>query len=249
MKTTLFVGAGGIEQGWLPVRAAVERTVARYRGGDLNAVFASIVYQLRWLTVQLAKQDGDLRQRMQQKFDTLYSKYRDLKVAIAEELIRATEAGLIRVRPTFEAVLRRLCPGADLAIVTTNWDLCLARAVGDRFPPVYLHGNVLDPESLYLPTEGIEEAYREPLERTVALGRVAGQTMRRLEETGRLVLYGLSLSPLDAELCIVLAEGFHGTENPKEVIVVDLDPQTVVARLRYFVDVEPYCFTPEQVAG
>ena len=186
-----------------------------------------------------------------------------LKEAIAEEIAKAEEAALIRLRDDATGIAERFVRG-ELNLITTNWDLTLeSHAATSGHPTCYIHGNIRAPGSLYLPTEAIVESYRadlleehdeageEPTDRpeeSTLHGDMAAHAMLRLQESERLIVWGLSLSPLDPELGIVFSDGFHGTSNPNVAVIVDKNPEGVRDRLRFYLpNLEPYCFHPTEL--
>jgi hypothetical protein len=68
-----------------------------------------------------------------------------------------------------------------------------------------LHGRLSEPESLYLPSEMRCEPYRDK-PATRALDALHAAAMCHLERADRMVVYGVSLSPLDVELAFALGE-------------------------------------------
>lgn len=240
MNTTFLVGNGIIEVGWEPVKRAIKETFESCPEQDPNFAFANLIYQLRWLKLQASTRSKEFQDMLESRL----LKYKELKNNISNEICKASDSGLMKVRPEFKRSLDRFARG-DTRIATTNWDLLLEPYIDscvDR--PIYIHGNVEEPASLYLPTETIEEPYRDKPDSGLHASR-AGDLMSVLQKTDRLVVYGLSLSPLDVELGLLIVGGFHETSLPTEVIVIDPNHELVAERLHYLgIRNIPNCYEP-----
>lgn len=227
-----LVGNGAVTNGWAPVRRAMLKVGHKVPPEDENFVFAEWVFLGRWLAKKAKdpKQPGPRRHKLQQKLEWWRNEMRRLRDAISRELELAEREGEVTLRPHVSAVARQFPPAA---VITTNWDMTLAPFVqGWQADLVSLHGDRRRSNILYLPTETIEEPYREDDDHE-ELGSRVGRAMRLLQDATDLVVFGLSLSPLDAELSVAVRDGFHGTDNPKRVRVIDANPNPVVGRLRY----------------
>lgn len=73
---------------------------------------------------------------------------------------------------------------------------------------VHLDGDVQRPDCIYLPTETSYEGHRSS-EANQYIGRFTGTAWQVIQRTQQLCIYGLSLSPLDAELSWVLQVGME----------------------------------------
>jgi hypothetical protein len=269
-KSALIVGAGAVQQAWSPVIRALQPDFDFPIDGDsANSFFARLVYLLRWW---YSSPDNELT-RTNQKQHLEY--LNDLKLRIAQELADAQSAGELAVRPQFYDVIDHfLVPNrnknASFMLVNTNWDTVADEATrshlikthdGEVYP-LHIHGSVDDHRLLYLPSELTKEPYRTPDE-DQKIGGIHGSIMRGLEDASRVVIYGLSLSPLDAELLQTLAAGFSN-DNLKEVHVVVPDHKLVAGRVRLLLDPrrtvklighdidnlsEETVYTPSEVAG
>ena len=244
MNTTFIVGNGAVEGGWEPIKRAIYQTFGKCPDRVPNLVFANLTYQLRWLKYQSQKGNSDATTLFNQRYQT----YEKLKNNICCEIKKACQCGLMRIRDEFNRASQRFAQG-DICIATTNWDLLLKPYLKAQVNKlIYVHGNVSHPGSLYLPTESIVEPYRSGSVESCLHGGIAGGLMSVLQNTNRLVIYGLSLSPLDVELGLVICDGFHNTRLPDEVIVIDVYPSLVVDRLQYLGIAEvPNCYHPKEI--
>jgi hypothetical protein len=102
----------------------------------------------------------------------------------------------------------------------------------------YLHGTYS--VGLYLPGEVIDEPYRGPDNRSEFLSS-AVSTVHELRDASRLVVYGLSISPLDAELGFLLQAAARQRKQPfAEVFVVDPNHKEVIQTLRVHLGSQNY---------
>jgi hypothetical protein len=110
--------------------------------------------------------------------------------------------------------------GENIHIFTTNWDQTVDRALKQYGLSVtHLHGSTEEGKTLYLPTEIVDEPYRNSDERRT-LFKSLYSLIEAVEKSQRLVLYGLSLSALDVELATGLATDPEGTK-PKQLVIID----------------------------
>jgi hypothetical protein len=79
-----------------------------------------------------------------------------------------------------------------------------------------------------------KEPYREPAEE-LNIGGTHGSIWRGLEGAHRAVVYGLSISPLDAELAQTLACGWSN-ENLREIDIIAPDHAVIAQRVNLLLD-------------
>jgi hypothetical protein len=219
-----------------------------------NAFLSRLVYLLRWFNS--GRQIGESAARAREYHFDVYS---SVCAAIRSELVAAEETGEISVRPEFSAVMDQLVvPGlGQLMLVNLNWDTVVDLVVQSHLSrthignqnSLHVHGCASQGDALYLPSELTQEPYRS-VDEDAAIGTLHGQIMWSLEKAERVVLYGLSLDPLDAELAQILASGW---DNPslKEIHIVNPDHELVVGRVRLLLNpersVEVVCHDPSVV--
>lgn len=257
-KATCIIGTGAVEGAWDPVLSAV-RDIAEFRHVETpdgaNAAMARLVFLARnietWKQAEVGDDRGDLaKENVAQVMGQLRSR-------ISENLKRAHGAGTVRVRHAFRRVIREFLEReVDAAyFLTTNWDPAVEVALGDIEPsyrPMYIHGSTQDPSCMHLPAEVASEPYRTVVERDKSL-HLHRQVMNCVDESTHLVLYGLSLSPLDAELSQMIASGTHKSGILK-ITVVDPRFIEVIERVRSLIDltvsrVEIHGYDPDLPAG
>jgi hypothetical protein len=241
-KSVLIVGAGAVQHAWSPVIRAIQPDVNFLIDGDsANSFFARLIYLLRWW--YSFPDEEHTRTIQKQHLDYLNL----LKSRIAQELSDARNSGELAVRPQLYDVIDHLLvpdgnKNANFMLVNTNWDTVADEATrshlikthdGELYP-LHIHGSVDDHRLLYLPSELTREPYRTPGEEQ-QVGGIHNSIMRGLEDASRVVIYGLSLSPLDAELLQTLAAGFSN-DNLAEIHVVVPDHKLVAGRVRLLLD-------------
>lgn len=250
LKTLVLVGSGALDNAWGPVTAALKSQFPSLLEGEENTAFANLVFQMRWGALALQRAGGD---RDPQRLDELKTShdqtkalYTRLKADLAKRLKDASDSGSLRPRGSAQQVFTRFCKGQDAMVITTNWDT----TIEGPFPPSdqlgvqYLHGNVRQPTTLYLPTEAVDEPYRDLAVEGPYLDVVRKASLRAMDliaKCDRLVVYGLSISPLDAELGVVLAAGAQQRKSKfVAVVVVNPDPVPVLRRLQFFLGGQNY---------
>lgn len=233
-KTVLMIGAGAVEGGWDAVHAALRRIYPHVTRPACELAFASTVHRLRWLA-HSARSPAD-----KAGFARAMLNYERLKVCIAEELTKALTDGRLSFRKYGRELLTRLRgESPDLKIITTNWDKTLDAEIPEplgEMGRLYLHGIATTPSTLYLPTEALDEVYRD--------GKTARElrSMRNahllaatwIRNCDRLAIYGLSLSPLDPELGMVTAAGFFQRRKPCAIEIHDINPGQVGSNLEFY---------------
>jgi hypothetical protein len=236
----LLAGAGAVVGAWDPVMRALKPFVDFPLTVDgANSYLARLVYLARWFSSDFYNSE-------------LHKPYRDVtlehmiqvKQAIASELAAAEAAGEITHRVTLEPVVRELILSFStrFMVVTTNWDTVVPNAMrkilrtayeGELYPQ-HIHGSVADPSTLYLPSEITQELYRKP-EEDKHIGTVHGNVWRNLEQAQRVILYGLSIDPLDAELGQTLAAGWSRSKV-EMILIVNPHHSLVAHRVNLLLD-------------
>jgi hypothetical protein len=234
-RCALIAGAGAVAGAWTPVLRALQRFVdfpLTVDGG--NSFLARAVYLARWFSSPFYDSQPHSQYR-----DAALKGLRDVKQAIASELISAEMAGEITHRASLEHILKRMMLpfSASMLFVTTNWDTIVPKAISEimrpdwdfTFQPLHIHGTAADPSTLYLPSEVTQERYRQPDE-DQKIGTMHGRVWKNLEVANRVTLYGLAIDPLDAELGQTLAAGWSNS-NLEEVFIVNPHHSVVAHRV------------------
>jgi hypothetical protein len=237
--SVLLVGGGAIENSWDPVRQALLKFFRDLPNGEENSAFATVVYELRHLA--LATNAGILVTGVRDwwavrgKLSSALEEYDALKAEIATRLSGAGVTGEIRPRSFLGNALKPvLAASGEYIVVTTNWDTTLTSVFpSDRV--FHIHGDIDDPDSLYLPMEQAWEPYRRYSKSYRSQPRHYGRLTHGnwlVSRTRTLFVTGLSLSPLDAELN-TLVRSMAYPKGIDTVVVIDPSPESVMRKLEF----------------
>jgi hypothetical protein len=234
----LLIGAGAVENAWLPITRALQPGFKhKVTAEGASTILANLVYQLRWYS-------GHPDQKfVQKRLDTLKDYISEVRSNICRELLASEKSGEIRARPVlFDIVKKFLLPNCkQFMVVSTNWDTVVDEALmnsklfetsigGFSFKVAHLHGSVLDSKTIYLPTEVTQEPYRSKDEEE-EIGTLHGSIMRALELSHSVILFGLSLSPLDAELTQTISSGWD-SKKLRMIKIIDPNHEIVADRIK-----------------
>lgn len=179
---------------------------------------------------------------------------------MCDALNLAQKAGILKPRKEFAALLDKfvLCNPTNLfGFVTTNWETVIAaeadRWVKEKYLDIesakvfHIHGSIEAHENLYLPSETSMENYRSDAENH-KLGYDHFTTYQFISEANVIILYGISLDPLDAELNHLLSGAFTKGNSIKEVIIINPEHQKIRKRVKLLLfprkDISIRCFEP-----
>jgi hypothetical protein len=122
--------------------------------------------------------------------------------------------------------------------------------VGQTLKCFHIHGSVEFPEHLYLPSETTQENYRSNAENK-DFGLNHFKTIQFLEQANQILIYGLSLDPLDAELSQVLSGIGLAHNDLIEIIIVNPDYERIKNRVKVLLyprmNIKIRCFSPEEL--
>lgn len=231
-RVTCLIGTGAVRGAWEPVLDAVRADGNTVTDSDAaNCLMARVVFLARWACSKMFKDCGGTAEERRQVVEELTN----LTTRIAERLQRAEACGRLSMQPEFRDIVERFVVDHEdeFAFITTTWDGTVERAlreVDSRFAAGHLHGRSTAGSQLYLPTEVAAEPYRdESTQRDLTLRHRVLQD--RVHQSAKLVIYGLSLSPLDAEVAQMLASGMHESASFREIVIVDPNHRLVATRL------------------
>jgi hypothetical protein len=230
---TLFVGAGAVKNAWAPIIKAMQPEYFKQRLSVDGATsgLSRLVYNLRWFS----NNPGDALDKCRKILE-------NTKVGICEEIKIAQEKDEISVRDEFWNIIEQitLSDCKRLMIVSTNWDTVVEDAI-NTIPKIkemfgnrklfaaHLHGVYLDPTTIYLPTEMVEEPYRTDHERQI-LGSIHAAVMQATVIAQTIIFYGLSISPLDAELTQIVGACMNN-DNIQSIKIMDPSHKIVAERI------------------
>lgn len=231
----LFVGAGAVNNAWVPIVRAMQphyfKNALSMDGA--NSGLARLVYNLRWFS----NNQGE-------GFEKVKEIYLSSKIKICEQIKIAQQNGEIFIRKEFASILEEIinCDCSKLMVVSTNWDTIVEDVINadpeirrrfDKIVSAHIHGTYLDPNNIYLPTEIIEEPYRSDDERQF-LGTYHAAVMQAAAFAHTIIIYGLSISPLDAELTQIIGACLH-YPGIKAVKIIDPNHSTVAERVNLLI--------------
>ncbi len=246
--TVFLVGTGSQIGSWAPIYAAIRRALGEgfpEKQGDLpegdDPILTDVTnfHLARWVAQQrtfwrLAHDPLEpKRAKAAAVYELIDGIEKKFKAAMSDELLRATQAGALRLRPEFIEMFKRLPREGSVAFVTANWDTVLenwVRTWTEKPLVQYLHGSVAAPNLMLLPGENIHEDYR-PREERKQLDAMLNK-WGYFDRARRIIIYGLSLSPLDAELSILLGMGFADSIGGEIWIVNPAEGKTVQRRVQ-----------------
>jgi hypothetical protein len=231
-------GAGAVENAWNPILELLKPYFCIEPDIDIaNSFLARIVYLQRWYNHEQIKKMMNTEQI--QKFS---DENRLFKKAICDILIKASELNYLKPRESFHNIMRKYFNSKwnDFYICSTNWDKVIDKEIEKyldnesdlpikQYTTEHIHGSIDDPSFLYLPSEVVLEPYRS--EDDIGQLMVAHfRSIKTIESSSCVVIYGLSLSPLDAELTQILAAGFN-SEKLREIHIIDPNHEYVKKRV------------------
>lgn len=225
--SVFLFGSGAVEEdAWKPIIAAIQEhqpQAAVQDGPQANHYLTWWVYGQRLRALRTKKGGLSAETKAQQK--QLKDADRQLRRKIAEHLSRATTERTYRLRRRFLEVVEhsRWRGSAGVLYLTTNWDNLLEVTKGlSSKSVVHIHGDVTAPDCIYLPSETSHEAHRSR-ETNVRIGLLTGTAWQVIRDTRQLCIYGLSLSPLDAELSWIVQVGVEAhTRESLRIHLFDL---------------------------
>lgn len=220
-SAVFLVGAGAEEGAWPPVTKAIEASFPNGQSGVDSGLANFLMAKL--VAVQRAQhalqKDGAHGQ----------ADLCRLKCEIARRLDEAVTRGELRPRPDFLEVAQ--CPTWGRKVfLTTNWDASIKNALPNE-DILHIHGSTSDPATLYLPSDYAYDPIHPECTRTHMLC-AQDQCIEALWKATTIVIYGLSLDPLDGELAAICATGFRAKEPEKEklekIVIFDLQEKQKV---------------------
>lgn len=256
-KAVILVGAGAVENAWFPILNAFKILLGYEIDMDAaNCLFARYVYLLRFYSKLPNAQAID-----NLKIETEQVNF--IKKIICEQIEQAQNLGIIRPRQEFKKILNEFIfndVNNEFSLISTNWDTTIDNEADKIVQQVYLnvksskcfhiHGSIEFPHKLYLPSEMSYENYRLNEENEKS-GYNHFLTIRILEQANQIILYGLSLDPLDAELSQVLNGACSANNNLREIIIINPDYDKIRNRVKVLLpnnnNIKIRCFLPENL--
>lgn len=251
----MLVGSGAVENAWEPILNCFRPINGHETDADsVNFLLAKSICALRLYS---KSPKGAVQLKEEQELVKL------TKEVIGDALKLAQNAGVLKPRKEFRAILDRFVlsnPSNLFGIVTTNWDTVIDkeadRWVKDKYYNIesakvfHIHGSIEAHEHLYLPSETSMENYRSD-EENYKIGYNHYTTYKFLSEANSLILYGISLDPLDAELTLLLNGAFTPETSIREVIIINPEYKKIRKRVKILLfrknNINIRCFHPENL--
>ncbi len=237
-SVALFVGAGAVENAWVPVSRALQQYYKPKMDADgCNMSLSQLVFNLRFFSNRKHREPYQ-----EEHLAALKEQLIVFRNSISYELMISQEKNEILARPELFEILEKyaIYNNKKFMFVSTNWDTVIDNAIlafcHKKFPnkeinlfPLHVHGSIYSTDHLYFPTEVTHEPYRADTE-IETLSTINASIMQGLELCERVIIYGLSLSPLDAELGMILTAGLDN-KKLKEVLIIDPMHELIAKRV------------------
>jgi hypothetical protein len=246
IDTVYLIGTGAEIGSWEPVLEAIQALEVEGIGDPRQVAhpesavsyFGTLIH-LRREMLRIAALPGletDEASSFRKKAEDLGTAHAELKEGIAAKLVATTALGTLRLRDGFVSFVN--AHRGTRAFLTTNWDLLLEDALTlsgkDPKKVVHLHGDVNDSRTMLLPGEIMGEPYRNDAE-AEAMQQKLETKWGVLEAAKCFVIYGHSLSGIEAELRLLLQLGFSGQAKRPGIKIVSAssqDSNLIALRLR-----------------
>jgi hypothetical protein len=250
----LIVGAGAVENAWLPIYKSFQNVFSSSinNADSANFQFTRLVYLLRFYSA------SKFAETTKDALEYTKKKVVELKHEIVKQLSVAQQNQELKIRTHFETLLMNFIFKDEIkfAVISTNWDTIVNQAINNfaykigyenQINIFHLHGSIGSPNSLYLPSEITCENYR-----TVAEDKEHGinqaTLLTILKKANQIILYGISLDPLDAELNQTIFESLQN-DDLQEVIVINPDYKKVSNRVKLLLEesnknIKISCYNP-----
>lgn len=254
-KIVILVGAGAVENAWEPILNCFRPINVHETDADTaNFLFAKSICAMRLYS---KSPKGAIQLKEEQEL------VKNMKDVICDSLKLAQQKGILKPRKEFTAILDKFVLSNTnnlFGFVTTNWDTVIDveadRWVKEKYYDIakaqifHIHGSIATQKQLYLPSETSMENYRSD-EDNYKLGYNHFTTYQFLSEANSIILYGLSLDPLDAELSLLLNGALKQSKTIREIIIVNPKYSLVRKRIKILlfprIDVVIRCFDPENL--
>ena len=235
-KIAILVGAGAVENAWEPVLKSFRPMIGHETDADTaNCLFAKSICAMRLYS---KSPKGIVQLKEEQEL------VKSMKDVICDSLQLAQKGGELKPRKEFTAILDKFVlsnPNNLFGIVSTNWDTVIDAEADNWVKEKYyglesanvfhIHGSIDAHESIYLPSEISMENYRSE-EENYNLGYSHFAMSEFLREAYAIILYGLSLDPLDAELSLLLNGAFTQSKTLREIIIINPHYQLIRKRVK-----------------
>lgn len=238
----VMLGAGAVADSWEPVLDAIADKVPGRDPEAANVYFATLVQRLRF-TYAMSRRPG-VAPRHRHTYRTSFDEAMVERSAVTTTISNNLKTwGRNTLRPEAALIRERWLSDYRYSIVTTNWDFSATQLMSEDYTENCEGWNALHGTyeiGLYLPGEVIEESYRQQ-DNLHEFSTSALEATHQVRDAASLVLYGLSVSPLDTELGLILSAAARQRSLPfLEVVVVDPKHEQVIRNLRVHLGAQNY---------
>lgn len=254
-KIAILTGAGAVQNAWEPVLSCFRPI----NGAETDSDTANFLFAKSICALRLYSKSPKGMAQLNEERDMVNI----MKEIVCISLKNAQQTGMLKPREEFESILNTFVltnPDSLFGFVSTNWDTVIDDAadrwVKEKYYNIasskvfHIHGSIEQHEHIYLPSETSMENYRSDAEND-ALGYNHFATYQFLCEANTILLYGLSLDPLDAELCLLLNGTFQESKMIRDIIIINPDYQKVRKRVKALLfprtDIPIRCFDPKNL--
>jgi hypothetical protein len=250
----LIVGAGAVENAWLPIYKSFQNVFESSidDADSANFQFTRLVYLLRFYS---ASKFADTTKNA---LEIATRKVNDLKHEIVNQLNLAQLNQELKVRSHFETLLMNFIfkDKIKFAVLSTNWDTVVNEAInqiaekieyGRTIHTFHIHGSIEKPDCLYLPSEITCENYRS-VDEDKEHGTNQAISLGILKKANQIILYGISLDPLDAELNQTIFASLKN-KDLQEILIINPDFDKVSKRVKLLLqetnrNIKISCYNP-----
>lgn len=251
VDTVYLLGAGCVAGAWPLVLRATGRFAESTLDQDeltwwMTATTQYLHFFARWKSLedaQLERRFGEgdhsrTRDNLAAQMESDGRKHWELQKAIADEFHAAHDRNELSLKEPILELLAVHAGEGSTAILTTNWDLCIEKLLGENAKVIHLHGDIRRPSGMLLPGERLEEAFRDDTD-NAAITDAYWRATLLFGRARRIYVAGLSLSLLDAALGTLLGMACS-KKKPGKILVVNLpgDSERIARKIQLLVPAE-----------
>lgn len=227
-----LIGSGAIENAWEPVKRALKKFDPNYNEQfeTANFLMAKMVFQHQKLGKMYCEEKNEVsnynQKRIAEEFNAIEIQLTEFKKLLSAELKICSEEGITKLDLS---VLDKITRSNTEAIITTNWTTQELKVMNIE-NIISLHGNIDEPNFLYLPHASSDDRYAA--DRPNKLGAFHINSYNLLIEADSIVIWGLGFNPLDCELILLISEVFRYKEKHCKIFIYDKNPFEIKSKLQ-----------------
>lgn len=246
-NVTIIVGAGAVQNAWNPIIKALKYITKReFTADSANFYLARYVYLLKFYSFDGYKGNKSKIREIKDFINLM-------KEEICNEIRISHKESEIKPQKEFNEIVEKFLINEKFKsfLISTNWDNVIDVEINKKYKHeidnkvkdiecFHIHGNVKYPKTMYLPSEIISEKYRHKNEISYHNNNHIS-IINLLRKTHKLILYGLSLDPLDAELSQTLAASI-AHEKLEVIIIINPEHEKIYRRVELLIEAK---FSPK----